>query len=82
MTKYYFEDIHTGELFTESEAKKEARERYDVGDETNIFTFNDHFRKTDIEDKSEETAEAIKAEVLKKVNTEELAAAMVAMIAK
>lgn len=30
MTKYYYEDLHTGELFTESEARKEARERYDV----------------------------------------------------
>lgn len=70
MAKYFFEDLHTGELFTESEARKEARERYDVGDETNMFTFNDHFRKTDIEDKTEEAAADLLSKIKNSVKVE------------
>lgn len=63
MKKYFYEDIETGELFTLEEAKKTARERYDIGDETNMLTFSDKFRKTDIEDTSEKVAAEIRKNI-------------------
>lgn len=43
MSKFLYIDLNTGELLTWEQAMKTAREQYDFGDPTNIFTFEDHF---------------------------------------